>query len=75
MAISKNLKKYIIDVIERVVCTFAETMLGVIGTTSLIGDVNWGVALSASALASLVSLLKCFIAKGKGNSNSPSLVN
>lgn len=74
MAISKSLKKYIIDVIERVVCTFAETMLGVIGTTSLIGDVNWGVALSASALASFVALLKCFVAKGKGNANSPSLV-
>lgn len=72
---SKNFKKYLKDVIERMVCTFAETMLGVIGTSSLIGDVNWGMALSASVLASFVSLLKCFVAKGKGNSNSASLVN
>lgn len=69
-----NLKKYIIDVIERVVVTFAEALLGAIGATATFGEVNWGVAFSTAGLASLVSLLKCIAALKTGDKNSASLV-
>lgn len=69
-----NLKKYIIDVIERVVVTFAEALLGAIGATATFGEVNWGVAFSTAGLASLVSLLKCIAALKTGDKKSASLV-
>ncbi len=41
----------------RAIKTFAQTMIATIGTTAIIQDVNWAVVLSASALASLLSIL------------------
>lgn len=41
----------------RAIKTFAQTMIATIGTTAIIQDVNWVVVLSASALASLLSIL------------------
>lgn len=37
--------------------TFAQTAVGVVGTTMLITEVRWDVVLSASALAAILSLL------------------
>ena len=42
---------------NRAVKTFAQTAVGVIGTSALISDVSWVAVLSASALAALMSLL------------------
>lgn len=67
-------KKYIIDVIERVVVTFAEALLGAIGATATFGEVNWGVAFSTAGLASLVSLLKCIVAWKTSEDRNASLV-
>ena len=60
-------KKYIIDVIERVVATFAEALLGFIGSAQFFGEINWGLAFSAAGLAALVSLLKCIAALKTGD--------
>jgi len=76
MAKKKNtMKKYIIDVIERVICTFAETLLGVIGASTTFGEVNWGLAFSAAGLASLVTVLKCLAALKTGDAKTASLVD
>lgn len=41
----------------RALKTIAQTAAATIGTSALIEDVNWGVVLSASLLAGLLSLL------------------
>ena len=41
----------------RAVKTVAQTAIATIGTSAVIADVNWAVALSASALAGLLSIL------------------
>lgn len=71
---NKTIKKYIIDTAERVVCTFAEALLGVIGASATFGEVNWRLAVSTAGLAAFVSLLKCIVARTKGSENNASLV-
>lgn len=71
---TKNVKKYLIDLAERVIVTFAEALLGAIGATATFGEVHWGVAFSTAGLAALVSLLKCIAAKKTGDKNTASLV-
>ena len=41
----------------RALKTFAQTMVGVIGASALITEVNWHTVLSSAALAALLSLL------------------
>ena len=41
----------------RALKTFAQAMMGAIGASALISDVQWQVVLSAGALAALLSLL------------------
>lgn len=41
----------------RAVRTFAQAMIGAIGSTALLSEVNWPVVLSTAGLATIVSLL------------------
>ena len=41
----------------RAIKTVAQTMIATIGTSAVLGDVNWVMVASASALAGLLSLL------------------
>ena len=43
--------------IVRAIRTVAQTALSIIGTATLMGEVNWGMVASASVLAGIISLL------------------
>ena len=72
---SKDVKKYIIDVLERTIGTFAEALIGAIGASATFGEVNWGFAFSTAGLASLITVLKCLAALKTGEKKSASLVD
>ena len=59
-------KDFWIDTAERSLYTMAEAAIGVIGATSALSEVNWGVVVSASLLAGIVTVLKCIVVKGGG---------
>ena len=54
---SKHVKSWIKAAAVRAVKTVAQTAVATIGTASVLGDVNWLMILSASALAGILSLL------------------
>ena len=53
----EHLKKWFHAAGIRALKTFAQTMVGVIGGSALIAQVNWQTVLSSAALAALLSLL------------------
>jgi hypothetical protein len=53
----KNMKSWIKAAGIRAIKTVAQTAVATIGTSAVIGDVNWVMVASASALAGILSLL------------------
>lgn len=53
----KNFKKWLKCAGIRAVKTVAQTAVATIGTSAVIGDVNWIMVLSASALSGVLSML------------------
>lgn len=53
----KNWKKWLKAAGIRAIKTVAQTAVGVIGASAVIGDVNWITVASASALAGVLSVL------------------
>ena len=53
----KNWKTWLKAAGVRAIKTVAQTAVATIGTSAVIGDVNWVMVASASALAGLLSLL------------------
>lgn len=66
---------YLKDLVERVGSTFVETFVGVL-LASWTGAIpaDWRGWLTASAVAALAATLKGLVAKGVGDSATPSLV-
>lgn len=54
---SNHVKSWIKAAAVRAAKTVAQTAVATIGTASVLGDVNWLMILSASALAGILSLL------------------
>lgn len=52
-----NFKEWIKAAGIRAIKTVAQTAIATIGTSAVIGDVNWLIVVSASALAGILSLL------------------
>ena len=55
--VSVDTKKWLEKAIVRALKTIAQTAVATIGTSVAMGDVNWVLVLSSSALAGIVSLL------------------
>lgn len=55
--VSVNTKKWLKSALVRCVKTIAQTAIATIGTSAVIGDVNWVMVGSASLLAGILSLL------------------
>lgn len=52
-----KVKKWLKAATVRAVKTMAQTAVATIGTSAVMGDVNWVMVVSASALAGILSLL------------------
>lgn len=53
----ETIKKWLAKAGVRAIKTVAQTAVATIGTSAVLGDVNWIMVLSASALAGILSLL------------------
>ena len=53
----KDWKKWIKAAGIRAIKTIAQTAIATIGTSAVLGDVNWAMVASASALAGILSIL------------------
>lgn len=73
-------KQFLLDLIERALKTFAQSLAACItavvstGTFGL-GDVDWAVALSIAGLATLYSVLTSIASTGVNRKDSASLVD
>ena len=54
---SVDTKKWINASAVRAVKTMAQTAVAIIGTCTVMGDVNWAMVASASALSGIISIL------------------
>lgn len=52
-----NWKKFLAAAAIRAVRTVAQTAIATIGTSAILSDVNWGIVVSASVLAGILSIL------------------
>lgn len=53
----KDWKKFLAAAGIRAVRTVAQTAIATIGTSAILSEVNWGIVLSASVLAGILSIL------------------
>lgn len=51
------MKKFLTAAAIRAVRTVAQTAIATIGTSAILSDVNWGIVISASVLAGILSIL------------------
>ncbi|MFP3156021.1 holin [Lachnospiraceae bacterium ZAX-1] len=67
------MKTFVLQTAERAIKTAAQSMIASIGTTSLIGDLQWGIVLSTTGMAVVLSILTSIASSGIGDS-TPSLI-
>ena len=53
----KDWKKFLTAAGIRAIRTVAQTAIATIGTSAILSDVNWGIGVSASVLAGILSIL------------------
>lgn len=57
-------KEFWMDLVERVISTFAETFVGCVTIGAGFGQIDWVEILSISGVAAVTTLLKAFIKQG-----------
>ena len=68
------MKKFILDMTERAIKTAAQVAVATIGTTSVIGDVDWRVVGSTVLLATILSVLTSIASRPIGDNTNASIV-
>ena len=63
------------DALERAVKTAAQTAVAALGTSTVLGQINWLAALSTVGAATLMSLLTSLASSNLTGTNSASLVD
>ena len=71
----KQMKKYVIDLIERAVRTGAQVAIAMIGTSQFICEVDWSAIVSAVSLSVVLSLLMSFVTLPNAKSGNASFMN
>lgn len=59
---------------ERVVSSAVGGLLGALGTTTLVQDVDWRIALGTAGAAALVAFCKALVARSVGDPEDPALL-
>lgn len=69
------MKQFITQTLERMFKTFAQSLLAYTSVTGVaFGDIDWGLALSVSGVATLTSLLTSIASYNIGDKGTPSVV-
>jgi len=63
-------KAFFIDLAERVVATAAQAAVAIIGTYTLLSDIDWAIVLGTTGIAALTALLKGFVGLQTGDRRS-----
>lgn len=67
------MKKFILDMLERALKTFAQVLVGFIGAGAAFGDIDWGHALSVAGVAVLASILTSIASYNIGEKGTASV--
>ena len=71
-----KVRAFVYDMVERAVKTFCQVLAATIPTSAItLGDVVWAMVLSASALATLLSVLTSIASYKFGEEGTASVVN
>lgn len=71
-----KIQAFVYDMAERAIKTFCQVLVATIPTSAItLGDVDWAMVLSASALATLLSVLTSIASYKFGEDGTASIVN